>query len=265
MSESSEALKAAKIQRRSAKAALTRLGKALNHLCENERPAEEVSDYLIKVEQAFDNVVSRHELYANLIDQDEQFEQEEQWLDECQTFFLKLDIDAKCYIENVSAKISKSSLEENPQNSSGMIGMQNTPSACNTSPEISEPSVSFENNVIDISTPQEHPSINDEISNESVNSPPEFVQNNLEQNASQSAPHPEVSNEAGPAYNSIPCGFQMEKPKFPKFCGDVREYAIFRADFKHAIESRYSKRDAITLLRTCLKEKPLELGDWFRL
>ena len=25
------------------------------------------------------------------------------------------------------------------------------------------------------------------------------------------------------------------------------------------IESRYSKRDAITLLRTCLKEKPLEL------
>lgn len=26
----------------------------------------------------------------------------------------------------------------------------------------------------------------------------------------------------------------------PKFYGDVREYAIFRADIKHAIESRYS-------------------------
>ena len=51
----------------------------------------------------------------------------------------------------------------------------------------------------------------------------------------------------------------MEKPKLPKFSGDVREYAIFRADFKHAIETRYSKRDSITLLRTCLKEKPLEL------
>jgi hypothetical protein len=60
-------------------------------------------------------VVSKHELYANLIDQDEQFEQEEQWLDECQTFFLKLDIDAKCYIENVSAKINKSGLEESPK------------------------------------------------------------------------------------------------------------------------------------------------------
>ncbi|CAB4024538.1 Hypothetical predicted protein [Paramuricea clavata] len=259
MSESSEALKAAKIQRRSAKAALTRLGKALNHLCENERPAEEVGNYLIKVEQAFDNVVSKHELYAILIDQDEQFEQEEQWLDECQTFFLKLDIDAKCYIENVSAKISKSSLDENPQNSLGMIGMQNTPSASNTSPEISEPSISNENNVIDISTPQENPSINDEVSIKSVNSPREFLQNNLEQNARQSASQPEVSNEAGPAYNSTPCGFRMEKPKLPKFCGDVREYAIFCADFKHAIESRYSKRDAITLLRICLKEKPLGL------
>ena len=43
------------------------------------------------------------------------------------------------------------------------------------------------------------------------------------------------------------------------FSGDVREYAILKADFKHAIESRYSKRDAITMLHTCLKEKPLEL------
>ena len=54
------------------------------------------------------------------------------------------------------------------------------------------------------------------------------------------------------------CGFKMEKPKMPKFTGIVREYAIFRADFKHAIESRYSKRDAMTFLRTCVEDKPLE-------
>lgn len=34
--------------------------------------------------------------------------------------------------------------------------------------------------------------------------------------------------------NQIPvnagCGFKMEKPKMPKFSGDVREYAIFRTD-----------------------------------
>ena len=51
----------------------------------------------------------------------------------------------------------------------------------------------------------------------------------------------------------------MEKPKMPKFTGDVREYAIFRADFKHAVESKYNKRDAITFLRTCLQDKTLEL------
>ena len=36
-------------------------------------------------------------------------------------------------------------------------------------------------------------------------------------------------------------------------------YAIFRSDFKHAINARYTKRDAITLLRTCLKDKTLDL------
>ena len=35
--------------------------------------------------------------------------------------------------------------------------------------------------------------------------------------------------------------------------------AIFRSDFKHAIEAKYTKRDVITLLRTCLRDKPLEL------
>lgn len=55
------------------------------------------------------------------------------------------------------------------------------------------------------------------------------------------------------------CGFKMEKPKLPKFSRDIREYAMFKADFKHAIESRYYKRDAVTFLRTCLNGRPLEL------
>ncbi|KAK3729680.1 hypothetical protein QZH41_001532 [Actinostola sp. cb2023] len=55
------------------------------------------------------------------------------------------------------------------------------------------------------------------------------------------------------------CTFKLEKPKLPCFGGDVRDYAIFRSDFKHAIEARFTKRDSITLLRTCLKDKPLEL------
>ena len=51
----------------------------------------------------------------------------------------------------------------------------------------------------------------------------------------------------------------MEKPKIPKFSGDVRDYVIFKADFKHLVETRHSKRDAITLLRASLQGKPLEL------
>ena len=53
--------------------------------------------------------------------------------------------------------------------------------------------------------------------------------------------------------------FKLEKPKMPKFTQNVREYATFRADFKHSIESRYSKRDAKTFLRTSLGDKSLEL------
>ena len=45
----------------------------------------------------------------------------------------------------------------------------------------------------------------------------------------------------------------------PRFSSDVRDYAIFRADFKHAIDSRYSKRDAISLLRSSLQGRPLDL------
>ena len=59
--------------------------------------------------------------------------------------------------------------------------------------------------------------------------------------------------------NKSECAFRMEKPKMPKFWGDVRDYVIFKADFKHLVEKRYSKRDAITLLRASLEGKPLEL------
>ena len=34
------------------------------------------------------------------------------------------------------------------------------------------------------------------------------------------------------------CGFKMEKPTMPRFTRNVGVYAIFRADFKHVIESR---------------------------
>ena len=41
----------------------------------------------------------------------------------------------------------------------------------------------------------------------------------------------------------------------PVYAKNVRDYAIFRSDFKHAIEAKYTKKDAIMLLR----DKWLEL------
>ena len=62
------------------------------------------------------------------------------------------------------------------------------------------------------------------------------------------------------ALNAISEGsFKVEKPKLPKFSENIREYAIFKSDFKHIVHSNYSQRDAITLLRTCLAGKQLQL------
>ena len=76
------------------------------HLCENKRPANEASEYLVKVKPAFENVVSKQEIYSDLIVDEKLFEQDlgEQWIDSCQNFFLKTDIEAKCYLETVLGK-----------------------------------------------------------------------------------------------------------------------------------------------------------------
>ena len=60
--------------------------------------------------------------------------------------------------------------------------------------------------------------------------------------------NPLTSVQVNISYNA-PCGFKMEKSKMP----DVRGYAIFRTDFRHAIDTQYRKRDAISLLRTSLQ------------
>ena len=230
-------LKNTKLNRRTAKAALTRAGKALNHLIEGQRPREEVSESLLLYKKTYETLVSKHEEYTSLIENDEAFTVEEHWLEECQETFMNLETNAKLYIEsklesnieqsnnNVEACTSVTNLEQRMDgetsmpNSDGIPTMhENTSSiVINTSPAAQAPnSVS---------------PVNEHIPADHAN----------EQSASQT------------------CSFKMEKPKMPKFTGDVREYAIFRADFKYAVESRYGKRNAMTFLRTCLEGKPLEL------
>ena len=39
----------------------------------------------------------------------------------------------------------------------------------------------------------------------------------------------------------LSCNFKLGKPKFPKFTGDVREYAIFRSDWKHILVTLWTR------------------------
>ena len=55
------------------------------------------------------------------------------------------------------------------------------------------------------------------------------------------------------------CSFKIEKPKVSKFSGNIKQYTMFKSDFIHIVHSKYSKSDEITLLRTCLVRKPLQL------
>ena len=85
------------------------------------------------------------------------------------------------------------------------------------------------------------------------------VQSIGNQNTNKSASNISVVNNQENNQNTAgdSCGFKMEKPKMPKFSGNVRACATFNADFKHTIESKYTTLDAITFLRTCLQGKPL--------
>ncbi|CAB3985756.1 Hypothetical predicted protein, partial [Paramuricea clavata] len=58
---------------------------------------------------------------------------------------------------------------------------------------------------------------------------------------------------------SSPFAMKHEKPKLPKFDGDVRQYFIFKSDFQHAVEAHCSERDTLTILRSCLNAQPAKL------
>ena len=179
-----EAIKEAKLKRRTAKAALTRNGKALTQKIEGNRPIEEITEALQSLTVAYNDLVAKHEDFAEMLEDDEAFRTEEEWLEECQEVYLSL--------EGAARDHTKAALKAQQ-------------------PEMHK------------ATP----------------------------------PTPAVKKQTDA--DETACGFKVEKPKMPQFSGDVREYITFRSDFRHIVESRYGKRDAVALLRTSLNGKPLEL------
>lgn len=237
-----EELKEAEKIRRNAKAALTRSGNWLNNVIEVKRPGSEVRDALNKVEKAYDELVVKHEDYTKLIDDDTKFEEAENWMEECQGSFMNYVMRAKMYLESLVSQENQN-LESN--------------AATEKSNELIPIGISSMQSGMDVvSGPTFHGNEQIPIVNAGQNNstPPLNNENN---NVNENVQVPNLVS--GPITSSNVCSFKMEKPKLPKFAGDVREYAIFKADFKHAIEARYTKRDSITFLRTCLHGKPLDL------
>jgi hypothetical protein len=86
-----KALSEAKLRRRIAKAALTRISKTLRIKLQNDRPPGEITEALQKVKQACNDLIVKHEEYAQNIENDENFETEEKWLEESQNAYLQLE------------------------------------------------------------------------------------------------------------------------------------------------------------------------------
>ena len=225
-----EAIKEAKLKRRTAKAALTRIGKALNQKIDGSRPAEEIAESLENLRQVFDGLVLKHEDYAGRIEDEETFTTEEAWMDDCQEEYLRLEGAAKDYLN----------AEQETKKNKGV------PREAQTPPQTGKGGGVANGTGGAVSDQMEQHDEELQIASTS-----ETIPNNANGTSS------EVNSSATPSQEQIntensACGFKMEKPKMPTFSGDVRDYVIFRADFKHVVDQRFSKRDAITLLRTSL-------------
>ena len=98
------ALKNAKLDRRTAKSTLTRCKKTLSKQIEFKWPGPEVRDALTKLQNAFDELVVKHENYSKLIEDDEEFGVQEGWIEKCQEFFMEMEIKAKKNLDNLVTK-----------------------------------------------------------------------------------------------------------------------------------------------------------------
>ena len=85
----------AKRKRRTAKATLTRRGNTLRKKLKEGRPVDEIMEAFHSMKTAYENLVVKHEEYTQLIQEDEAFEAEEKWLEECEDFYLQMEIGAK--------------------------------------------------------------------------------------------------------------------------------------------------------------------------
>ena len=105
-----EQLKRGKIDGRTAKTAITRALKALEHVIAHERPPDEVNEAMGKLQGAFEILVNKHEEFTKLIEDDEECDKEESLPAECQDSFKETETKAKQFIDKL--KENKSAADE---------------------------------------------------------------------------------------------------------------------------------------------------------
>lgn len=101
---------------RGAKAKATRIGNAMKSLLDETRPIEEVKEVYEKYILAYDELQDKHDKFTELIDDDDEFEKEAQWLEECQQSFLRHQISFRDYCK--TAEMERDVVSQEPMTDS---------------------------------------------------------------------------------------------------------------------------------------------------
>ncbi|XP_028413823.1 uncharacterized protein LOC114536670 [Dendronephthya gigantea] len=211
----------AKNVRRSAKGSLTRVIKAAKEIIEANRSKDEVSEAFEDVKKVHKVLLTKHEEYAIMLS-DEEFEESEAWMQACTSEYIACSILCHDYVNKKTDGNGTNIVNEEVQNAENIDGV-NVAEGSNGVIEQPGTGSSSDNGESELST---IPS--SEAVKPSTKSPKSFT-------------------------------VKHEKAKLPVFSGDVRQYFIFKSDFKHAVEAQYSERDTLTVLRSCLSSEPAKL------
>ena len=189
----------------------------MDYLLKNDRPIPEVEESLANFEALYKKLIEKHEEYIQLVDGDEEFAAEEDWIDDCQQRFMQLQIKTKDYLK---VKSQGQSVESNNVIENEII--------TETTLEPSETEVTISGN-----GEQEN-----EANPGSSQGPSQQGQGQTDganlgssQGPSPQGQNSDSSNSESTQVNSQiqHATFKMEKPKLPRFSGDVRVHLVKRS------------------------------------
>ena len=86
--------------------------KLLRYLIDSKGTRQEVRDILSKVQEAYEVLVVKHEEFTQLIEDDNEFEEQEACLTESQDVFMSLEVQAKLYLESTEDLENEVQVEE---------------------------------------------------------------------------------------------------------------------------------------------------------